>query len=856
MKFSLNWVNEFTDIKDKTLEEIKEAVWTRLSEVESVTDLNQIYGPLKVGKIIEKRKHPQSNKLYIAKVDIGDKIVQVVAGAGNFEVGDFVPYTPVGVKVPVNAYPDKFDGVVKAIKLAGELSEGMLNSEFELGISDDHTGILILKQEELPEIELKPGMSLARALGFDDIIIEIENKSLTHRGDAFSVFGVARELAAIFKTEFNIPKQYMDTNLGEHSTDFSADINIHSADDSPRYSGLVVNNVKIKHSPLWLKAHLAKFGIKSINNVVDITNYILLLFGQPLHAFDYKKAFGSSNKAKVNVRFAKKGEKILALDGKEHELDSDILVIANSKDPIAVAGIIGGEDTAIDDSTKTVFLESATFNQYTIRRGSMKLGIFTDAATVFSRAQDPNKTVFALVYAAKMFKKYAEGVIVSDVLDNYAKVREPAQIDFNFDKAREFLGLNITDNEIKDILTRLDIKIENKTDKNVILTVPTFRFDLNIKEDIYEEIIRIYGYEKLRLVSPLRDVKPVAVNKSLQISDFVKDLLSNKGLYEVVNFNFVSKGFYEKLGLSLDNAFKIVNAVSKEVEFIRTLALPSLINNVAYNWTFVEEFGMFELGRTFRKNCIYGNNKNCKSIYIPEPRFAKDEDDLPVEDKHLAGIIAVKENIPYYTIKLYIDYLAQKLHIDIEYIHVYDLEDNLKKELPEWYTDILAVYKKGRTAYVVANKNNQKIVLGVVGELSSLVNSSLGIKQNLAGFELSWHLLEDLSDITYKFREPSKYPVVWQDLCFVVNKDIPYAKVVESIWQVNKNMEAKGYEPLIKEIKPIDIYVPEENQELKQITLRIVLQSYNKTLKDKDIKVWRSKIIDSVIKNTGGSLKE
>ncbi len=853
MKFSLNWVGKFVDLSDKNIDEIKQAVWSRLAEVEDVKDLNEIYGNLKVAKVVEKRKHPNSNKLFIAQVNIGNKVVQVVAGAGNFEVGDFVPYTPVGVKVPVNAYPEKFDGVVRAIKLAGEISYGMLNSEYELGLGEDHSGILILKPEELPGSTLKPGQSLAEALGLDDVIIEIENKSLTHRGDVFSVFGVARELAVIFDRKLTIPEEFLSEEIKIDAKKYKVEIYNKENKASPRYSAIVLGDVKIKSSPLWLKVVLAKHDIKSINNVVDITNYILLMYGQPLHAFDFNKAFGKTTKAEVFIRYAKEGENILALDGKEHKLDKDILVIANKKQPIAIAGIIGGAESAIDNNTTTVFLESANFNQYVIRRGSMKLGIFTDAATVYARAQDPNKTLRAAAYAVKLMQKYADAKVYSDVADNYPKVRKGPKVYLNLGKVRDFLGVDISDTQIQKILSGLEIKIKNKKGSDTKeLEIPSFRFDLNIPEDIYEEIIRIYGYEKLELVSPLRDVKPVALNTNLRLQNIIKEKLSELGMFEMVNFEFISNKLYKKLNIPLNSAFKIINAVSKEVEYIRTLVTPSLLLNIEYNSKFFDEVLAYELGKTFRKNMVYGNVDEA-NVYVPPRRFGKDEDDLPAEDRHLAAAIMLETPDPiYYVGKYYLDKLLERLHISVEYKHISELDDDLRQSLPAYISDLIKIYKPGRTALLLADN----VVIGILGELSSIVLNQFGFTKPIVAFELQYHLLSKMADISLRFKQPSKYPYVWQDLCFVVNKNTKYSELISAILEVNYQMEKKGYEPLIRNIEPVDIYQPEDDKVFKQITVRIILQSYLKTLKDKDIDAWRKKIITNVEKRIGASLKE
>ena len=856
MKFSLNWVAEYAKgLKNLKIEEITAGLWGALAEIEGVEDLYSRYKNLKVAKVISKQKHPNSDKLYIAQLDLGDTEVTVVAGAGNFEVGDFVPYTPVGVRVPVNAYPEKFDGVVRAMKLAGVVSNGMLNSEYELGISSDHSKIMILKGDNL-----KPGMSLAEALDLDDYIFEIENKSLTNRGDCFSIVGIARDASAIFNLDFKPPKffdyslDYIKNSLDKGDKKVKLNVNIHDNHACTRYSAIVVDNVKIKESPLWLKVKLSKHGIKPINNVVDITNYILLEFGQPLHAFDFDK-IAKGDSLNINVRFAKEGEFIDALDNKNHKLDSSILVIADDSKPIAIAGIIGGSNSAIDSDTKRVVIESANFNLYTIRKASMKLGIFTDASAVFSRKQDPNKTMQALFRAVELLKEYADAVVSSNLVDEYPNVLEPWYIKTTFTDIKNFVDKSIENDVVVKILTKLGISVDINGDELTLL-IPTYRPDLTIPEDIFEEIARIYGYQNILQELPKRGVYPVPYTKDERTMNLIRNYFTSTGLYEIINFNFVNADIYNKANVDTDDMYKIVNAISPDVEYVRKLLLPSLIKNVEVNQKNFEKIGIFETGKVFRQSLRYDNSSSEYPLYIPPKRFGEDEDGLPVEDKHVAGVIAFKTDDPiYYTAKLYLDGLFRRMHLkDLKYNHISEFSDKAKKQIPRWIIESLNMFKAGRVAVITLNYEDKNIYLGVLGEVSQRVLSAFNIDLDVAAFELQFHLLSELADVDYRFVAPSKYPAVIQDLCFVVDKDVSYAAVKDAIFEVNKKMSSKGYEPIIRDVMCLDIY--SDNKETKQITFRITLQSYQKTLKDKDIQVWRKKIITNVSSKVGGILKQ
>ncbi len=852
MKFSKSWVSQFTNISDLTAQQIKEALWGSLTEVENVEDWNAKYKGLLVAKVLEVKKHPESDKLYVVLIDLGDRQVTVVAGAGNIKPGDFVPYTPVGIAVPYNPNPARSDGVIRAKKIGGIVSNGMLNSELELGLGEDHSKIMILKQEEL-NVKLKPGMPLAKALGLDDYIFEIENKALTHRGDCFSTVGIARELGAILRRPFDELKSDPVLKTLKPNPQVSLSVEISNPQAAKRYSAVVIEIQEIKESPLWLKVLLIKHGIKPRNIVVDVTNYVMLLLGQPLHAFDYD-VVGDE----IKVRNAQDSESIKTLDGRKHSLNPQILVIADREKPVAIAGIIGGLESSVTASTKRVILESATFDMYAIRRASMSLGIFTDAAAVFSRYQDPNKTLLGLGVAVDMLKKYAGARIISDIIDEYPTKVKPKTLTVSIPAINQFIGIDIPSAEVVEILSRLGFKVKRHGDK-LELVVPTFRGDINLPVDIYEEVARIYGYGKIPQKMPVSEVKFIQVHGYVKFDRFVRDRLVEAGGYEMVNFNFIGEQLYSKLGLPLDDAFKIVNAVSEGVEYIRTLLMPSLLSNAAYNLKYFDSVSIFEIGKTYRRSYVYSDKEGTVEypLYLPPMRFNKaDEIGLPAEDKHVGFLVAYDISEPvYYWAKRALDYLLGKLHIDFRIYHPDDLSDKAKKQVPVWIKETLGIFKKGRVGLVVSNVEDKNIYLGLIGEVSSKALANLGITTGVAGFELQYHVLYELADTRPKFVEPSKYPAVVQDLCFVVDKDLPYQALIDTIKLVNKDLASRGKEPLIREILPVDIYSPDPEDKKKQITVRIVFQSNQKTLADKQIEYLREKIVKKVENQLGGRLK-
>jgi|GEM_PF-265268 len=896
MKFSLNAIKELVPgLKKYKIEEITDRLWRSLAEIEKYEYLGEKYRGLLVGEVKSKRRHPESEKLYVAEVDIGREVVTVVVGAGNFNVGDFVPYTPVGIKVPYNVYPGKFDGIVQGREFRGVVSNGMLNSALELELGEDHTGIMVLKESEISEanafksttkvapVKLRAGMSLAEALNLDDYVFEIENKALTHRGDCFSLFGLARDIAAIFNEEVVLP----DWSLGDvdsYKKSFEEvdlerkvplNVIIKAKDICLRYTTILLSNVVIKESPLWIKLALAKVGIKSINNIVDITNYVMLELGQPLHAFDYTKLAKvkeGERDVSIIVRRAYKDETIETLDNKTHTLDEDIMVIADVEKPIAIAGVIGGKGTAITESSQHIVIESANFDLYAVRKASMKLGIFTDAATVFSRRQDPSKTVQALWRTVTLLQRYANAEIASQMEDDYPNPQAEKTVEVNLDEINKFIGNEFSESEISGIFNALGFEVKkNLLNGGYLVKVPTYRQDISIKEDIYEEIARIYGYEKLRLELPTRGIYANGLTKTERVLKFIRDYFTSTGFFELINFNFVSKELLDKTNVSVDDSFKITNAVSPEVQYIRKLITPLLLGSAEVNLRQSNKFGIFEIGKTYRQTAIYGKYNPDFPLYTPTKRFADDEDGVPVEDTHLAGVLAYSTNDPlYYFGKFYLDGLFSRLHINnVDYNHVDELSKKALKQLPIYIKELLNIFKSGRCAIITANIEDKNIYLGVLGEVSSYVLNKMKISSPLVAFELQMHLINELCDVRPRFVEPSKYPSVEQDLCFVVNKNTSYLALEQAIWEANEliigdiestgNVESSdliGKEKLIQAVTPKDIYQKVGRESTKQVTVSVTLQSYNRTLEEREIDRIRTAIIKSVERKTGGKLKE
>lgn len=855
MKYSLNWIKKFVDLPDTyQISELKEALWESLAEIESVEEPGKLYDGVVIALIKEVEKHPKSDHLLITKIDVGsNKDLTVVTGAPNVEKGQFVPYLPVGSTVPRT----KIEGepVVLAEKvMLGIPSQGMLASQFELNLGEDHSGIMVINPEQL-ENPVVPGQNFAQALGLQDALIEIENKSMTHRGDCFSVVGIAREVAAITNSKFIEPEwlEPKPEQLNAYAVEFDPKftntiaIDMQASDLVPRYSAILLDNVTIGESPLWLQVLLMKHGIKPINNVVDITNYIMIEWGQPLHAFDAAMVEHSTNNGNttynVVVRRSKAGEKIFALDNKEHVLDGNTVVIADPKHLLGIAGIIGGSESAISGNTTRIILEAATFDMYAIRKSTMNYGLFTDASTVFSRKQDPEKTVKAMLRAIDFLQKYAGAEIASTVADVKNYEEKEREMIVSPEKARQFIGVEISDEEMIEILKRLNYKVSKKG-SDLVLEVPSYRMDILIDEDIYEEIIRIHRYSTVIPELPRREIYGVKLSRQEKLIKRIRTALTAQGMYETLNFSFVSEALYNKCLIDTKDCFKVINAVSPDVQFVRKLVAPGLLQQAVNNQYNDSRFGIFEFGLTARKGYMYGKTHADLAYSSPAP-FGKDDYNLPIEDKHFAAAVVSETKDPvYFELKKYIHtMLSGIVRGTIEYRHFSELPKKLQTKLPMWLTDFMKMTKGGRTAVITVNYDDETMLLGVMGEVNLMCRRNLGLQKEAAVAEMNLQQVQDLYLGEQKHREPSIYPVIQVDYCFEVAMDTKYEDLITTVQKAG-DLELREDESLVKGISMVDIY--SKNKKTKQITIRVTYQSSVKTLKDSDVKSVESAIVKAV----------
>jgi phenylalanyl-tRNA synthetase beta chain len=823
MKLPLKSIKQFSECSTD-LEKVLDDISSKIGAVEGYTKYTDMYQGIYIAQIVNKEEHPDADKLAIYEISIGEsENIQVVAGDKSLRVGDKIAYIKPGYIVP-STYGTNQEIKIKAVNMRGVVSNGMLCSEKELNIGSNHTQVLVLEKDA--EI----GKTFLEYFDFDDTVVDIENKALTNRGDLFGIIGLARELSAAQGIPFVSPQWYTDSqndiNLDEDT--LPVEVDNQASNLCPRYMAVTVDNVTVKDSPVWLKSLLIKSGFKPVNNIVDITNYIAIVTGQPLHAFDYDKLVdGDSNskgKAHITVRLAKDGEKIHTLDNNLVELTSNNLVIADSTHPIAIGGVIGGMDTEIDENTKRIVLESATFDRFSIRRTSMELGIFTEAVTRYTRGQDPNYCLANLLKAVSLIKELAKGEVSSNIVDIYPNPQKQDIITLDINRLNTYLGTKLTHSEISEILKNIEYNIEDKDSNDTFLTVrpPLFRTDIFIEEDIYEDIGRIYGYENIKASLPLIETKPADKNRNIFLKSRIRNILSNSGCNELDTYNFTSVDTLKKAKQEPNITYHIKNSLSPELSLMRPSIVVSLLEKAQLN-----------IQQNISPFCIYEFN-------IPHQKGYMDNFSLPKEEWHLSMLFSSKEDIlggnPYYQIKRYFEKVPNTLCVgEISYELI---SETPQLELPIWIKNLIPAFNSNSSALIKTNINQKEIVLGIIGNFDQQVKKNFKLPEFSSGLEINMEELKRVVDNYSKYVETSKFPSIWQDITFVVPTDTKYEDIVKDIKQVVDTKDRHSY------IHCLDIYQKEEDT--KNITLRITIEHLSKTLTYKEFEKIKNRLVKRI----------
>lgn len=794
MDLPMSWLGDYTDITGVTPKEYSDKMTMSGSKVEGVENLGRELDKVVVGKVLECEDHPDSDHLHVCMVDVGeDEPIQIVCGAPNVAVGQKVPVALNGSTLPGGMK-------IKKGKLRGVMSNGMICSHDELGIEpsrlgyEPEYGILVL--DENAEI----GSDIKDLFGLNENVVEFEITS--NRPDCFSIIGLARETAATFKKPFNVPAPTFNETDGDINDMIS--VSISDPEKCMRYCARAVKNVKIGPSPKWMRERLEACGVRAINNIVDITNYVLLEYGQPMHAFDIRDIAG----AKINVRRANDGEVIKTLDEEDRTLTSDDLVIADSDRAIAIAGVMGGFNSEIKDDTTTVVFESAMFDAASVRLTAQRVGLRTESSSRFEKGLDYTNTVPAIERACQLVEELGCGENVGGMIDVLGNVPESVSIKFRPEKINAFLGTDVSTEEMLEIFARLGIKAD--TDE-MMLYPPSWRPDLLAEADIAEEVARFYGYDIIPTTLMTGATTCGIKTPEQKLESEISTILTSQGMYEIYTYNFQSPSVLDKLNIPADselrNQVKISNPLGEDTSVMRTTMAGSMLDTLSRNYNYrTKSAKLFELGR----------------VYIPN-----EKGQLPDEPRTL--MMGMYGDVDFFDIKGVCEEMFSELHIDnVEYER---LTDN-------------PVYHPGRSAVIKVNGKT----LGVIGEVhpSVLRNFEIGTKAYIG--ELDFMTIFNASDRDVKYTPLTKFPAVTRDFSIVVDAMTPVA-------EIEKVMKKAGGKLLTK-LELNDVYTGSQIPEgKKSVMYKAEFKAPDRSLTGEEADNLHAKIVKNLGNELGAELR-
>lgn len=810
MKLTLNWLQNYVDLEGLTSETLADQLTMLGLEVDSVYPVHEFLAQLKTGVIASYEKHPDADKLSVCQVQIGEDTHQIVCGAPNVREGLHVV-----VALPGTVLPGNFK--IKKSKIRGVASGGMMCSERELELSDSHEGIM-----ELPETT-DHGLNFLEAMSLADTGVEVD---LTpNRPDCASVIGVAREVAAINKRSLTLPVK--DQAIVTKSNEFQVEIK--NPELCSRYAGKLVKGVTIGPSPLWLRNRLLNVGLRPINNVVDITNYVMLEYGQPLHAFD----FDTLNQGRIVVRTPQESEKTFpTLDGSSRDLTDDMLLICDGKQPVAVAGVMGGLDSEVTEKTTNVLLESACFNPVSIRKTARRLNLSTDASYRFERGVDPLGTIDALNRAANLLCELADGTCTDDGIDCFPVPTDAVKIDLNTARTNSLLGLALSTEEIAELLESIELRCEKSGETTLQVTVPSFRVDIEREADLVEEVARLYGYDNVPTTLP-------GVTMSFPEQDpnrlkrlHISKALSNSGYAEAINYSFTAASHNGSLNIPETDArfetLPLLNPLSEEQSVMRSTLLPGLLENVRRNINFQQTgLRLFELGKVF---------------------FPKESDQQPSEHIRLAGTLSGNrnaENSPLYFKPENADIFDAKGVVECIVGEMgLTLGDSLQFSISE-ANETEPYCERGYELRLKSGETD----LGSIGKFTADVLTKFSIKNEVYFFDLDFDALCEIVPETVTFGQLPVFPSVKRDIALVVNESVSSGELLSSV--------QSSRDKLIESVEIFDVFQGgklEKGQ--KSVAISITYRSKTKTLTDKNVEKSHSKIVRLLTDTFGGSLRD
>ena len=775
MKTSIEWLKEYADINvdAKTL---ADRLTMTGSKVETIEQKGNDIKNVVVGKILEIKKHPDADKLIVTKVDIGEKIVQIVTGADNVHVGDIIPIAKDGSELPG-------DVKIKTGMLRGVESCGMMCAVTELGLNiEDYPGqiehgIMILPKE----YEKFLGKDIVEVLNLREDILDFEITS--NRPDCFSIEGLGRETAISLGEKFKNPRKNLAKEVKKVNEIEGLKVDIEAKDLCYRYMARVLKNVKIEESPDWMKRRLKACGVRSINNIVDITNYVMLEIGEPMHAFDINSVEGKH----IIVRRAKDNETITTLDEEKRNLDSSMLVIADEEKPVAIAGVMGGANSGITENTKTVVFEAAVFKRGSVRLTAKKVGLRTESSTRYEKGLSPEIALRAINRAIELAEQIGAGKAVEEVIDVYPEKEEQKIIPFEPEKVNNLLGMNISKEEMITILENLEIKV-----KGNMLEIPYFRTDIERTADIAEEIIRIHGYDKLQSTLINAETTLGAKTKEQKLQDKIKELLVSKGFSEMYSFAFISPEDFEKCKLDSTKAIKIKNPLGEDYSLMRTSMMPTVLQSITTNYNKKnKEVSLFEIGKTYTDE--QGNIE---------------KGEIPTETEKIA-FATYGKNADFYIIKGIIENI-----LEISNIARYQIERAKTETL-----------HPGKSAEIYVGKDS----ISKFGEVHPQILANYGINEKVYYAEIDLSKFVKYGKNNKKYTPIPKYPAVERDIALVVDEQIEVGQIENIISKKSKN--------ILETAKLFDIYRNEKlGQNKKSVAYELIFRANNRTLTDDEIK--------------------
>lgn len=791
MLVPINWLKDYVDINISP-QELGDALTLSGSKVEEVIVTGDVINKVVTGKIVKIEKHPDAEKLSICQVDINaEEPIQIVTAATNMKEQDIVPVALHGSTLA--------DGTkIKKGKLRGVPSNGMFCSEEELGIAGDKpvVGLMIMPEETPLGKEVKEVMDLAKA--------SIDFEITSNRPDCLSIIGIARETAATLGIDYKTPNTDYTVQNNEN---INNSLKVEVKDElCRRYMARGVKNVKIAPSPSWMQERLLDAGVKPINNIVDITNFVMIELGQPMHAFDRKQI--SSNT--IVVERAKNGEKFITLDGEERELNEEILNIKDGDKTIALAGIMGGLNSEVKDDTTEIVFECANFDGTNIRVSSKKLNLRTEASGKFEKDLDPNAVEIAMNRACHLIQELGAGEVMEGTIDIYPNKKETHIVEVDSKWVNKFLGTDLSKNEMKNLLDRLELATEINED-TLIITVPTFRCDINIKEDIAEEIARIYGYNNIKATTPSVETLKGGKNPKQLLQDKIVDTLIASGLNQSIAYSFVSPKVFDKILIPQESDLRKVvtirNPLGEDYSIMRTTSIPSMMESLSRNYSRSNsEVRLFEIGK----------------VYIPD----EDENELP-EERNIISL-GMYGNVDYLDLKGVVENILDTLGIT-------KVKFQRESENPSFHP--------GKTAALYIKKD----FIGVVGEVHPDVAENYEVDERCYVAELNMDVLFKYAQTEKKYVELPKFPAVTRDIAILVDRDI----LVQEIEDTIKNQGGK----LLESVKLFDVYQGKQIPEDKKSIAYALVYRGDRTLTDKDVNKVHDKIIRALEHKLGAELR-